>query len=83
MTSQRNAADRVRPFLQAMERSISAARQRRLNKPAPGSLASASASPEESAADDGRLRLRARPKRPGNLVGGPRFETTPLTAPPR
>jgi hypothetical protein len=31
MSNQRNAADRVRPFLQAMEKSIVAARQRRLN----------------------------------------------------
>jgi hypothetical protein len=40
MSNQRNAADRVRPFLQAMEKSITAARQRRLNDrpgvPAPG-----------------------------------------------
>ena len=72
MSSQRNAADRVRPFLHAMEQSILAARQRRLNSCEPSGqpplavapVASATANPD----DPNRPRLRARPKRPPNLV---------------
>ena len=70
----RNAADRVRHILQAMERSIATARRRRLNdgqdpqsteQPA---TPSAVPNPPESRTDQSSPRLRARPKRPSNIV---------------
>jgi hypothetical protein len=85
MSNQRNAADRIRPFLQAMEQSIVAARQRRLNthhQPAPSTtltpapppppvapLLPLTAAPDAPIGDGGRPRLRARPKRPDALRG--------------
>lgn len=71
MSTQRNAADRVRPFLQAMEQSILAARQRRLSsRPTVGQLPlpAAPVADHPAGPDDARPRLRARPKRPPNLV---------------
>ena len=72
----RNAADRVRHILQAMERSIAAARRRRLNdgqEPQPTEQAAAPppvAVPTnpESRDDQASPRLRARPKRPSNIA---------------
>ena len=65
MTSSQNAADRVRPFLQAMERSISAARQRRLVDQHAGRAETPPAvSDEQGASPDGQKpRLRAKAKR--------------------
>ena len=67
----RTCADRVRPFLQAMERSIDAARRRRLsggNEPEPMPVQPAGASPVVTDPDSAP-RLRARPKRPTYPVG--------------
>ena len=64
MKNSRSTADRIRPILQAMERSIESARRRRLNElgapPVSGSV-----EPEEPAAPDtGEVpRRKARPKR--------------------
>lgn len=77
MSDERNAADRVRPFLQQMEQSIMAARRRRLHgadepaasvptpSPAPSSTVP-TPTPVNDAGDQviGQpQRLRARPKR--------------------
>jgi hypothetical protein len=81
MNDSNRAADRVRPFLQAMERSIDAARQRRLNggleptEPAPvmtpTSPPANEPSTEPSTEPSGEPpRLRARPKRPSYPVFG-------------
>jgi len=66
MSTARDTADRMRPFLQEMERSINAARQRRLN----GRTTSPTTPPvlpdppsEALLPDEEAPRLRARPKR--------------------
>jgi hypothetical protein len=68
MNDPKRAADRVRPFLQAMEQSINAARRRRLNgtddEAEPTPPVDAAAEPQEVP------RLRARPKRPSSPVFG-------------
>jgi hypothetical protein len=84
MNSMRQAADRIRPFLDAMERSITAARQRRLSThhqptgpavtPTGGPVAppafDAPPVPEDAPVNpDARARLRARPKRPESPPG--------------
>jgi hypothetical protein len=71
MNKNRPAADRVRPILEAMERSIETARQRRLDTSgasAPAPAAPAQSRPTLPMAGDGRFRLKARPKRPGVLL---------------
>ncbi len=76
MSNAQNAADRVRPFLQAMERSIDAARQRRLNRPGPAAPTTPAAATTElvggthetRTGNDPPPRLRARPKRPSTFI---------------
>lgn len=68
MDTQKNAADRMRPILQAMERSIDQARRNRVKLPEPAAVAALPASPViqptlESYDDDATPRLKARPKR--------------------
>ena len=64
MKTPRSTADRIRPILEAMERSIETARRRRLHK------ADGSPSPRPFTSQDPRLdgndvpRRKARPKRP-------------------
>lgn len=69
MSKSMSAADRVRPILQAMDRSVDAARRRRLHGSVP-----ATPDPSRPANGDGAstppTRLKARPKRStpiGNL----------------
>lgn len=64
MDKSKPAADRVRPILQAMERSIDAARQRRTHggRPAPAPQPTRD-EPTQNLGPDGVPRQRARPKR--------------------
>jgi len=68
MEQSRPAAERVRPILLAMERSIEAARQRRLNANEPDDVETAFPAPLKHSTpigeSDAPARLRARPKRP-------------------
>lgn len=71
MEKSRPAAERIRPFLQAMERSIDLARQRRLHTaPGRGDEPGQPAN-EETGQDpeqtDPPIRRKARPKRPSHL----------------
>lgn len=80
MENPRNAADKVRPILQAMERSIDTARRRRLNtedEPATAEEAAPSAPsqpasirPEQGDEPESANppRLKARPKRPSSFL---------------
>lgn len=72
MDKNRPAADRVRPILQAMERSIETARQRRLNcspvASPPPTITPSEPRPAAAILGEGRLRLKARPKRPSVLL---------------
>ena len=74
MNDKRNAVDRVRPFLLAMEHSIAAARQRRLNDGDSTARAASVVQPASAAEptndDQAVPRLRARPKRPSAPVSG-------------
>jgi hypothetical protein len=74
MSASKTTADRIRPILQAMERSIESARRRRLNQdeelPPPPS-AQPPPAPPVNGADSGRR--KARPKRPTSLLGGDRW----------
>lgn len=80
MERQKPVADRIRPFLAAMERSIDSARRKRCNEDEPPHQPedkSNNGSPESnntdtdmtrpSGGDDSPPRLKARPKRPMNL----------------
>ncbi len=74
MDKTRPVAERVRPILQAMERSIDAARQRRLHEAGPPAReASPVPTPterQETAVEaEPATRLKARPKRPSPLSG--------------
>ena len=75
MSDERNAADRVRPFLQRMEQSILAARHRRLHgtdEPvpvAPPQQVPPAAPPSEPVVGQTQ-RLRARPKRAASPFPG-------------
>jgi hypothetical protein len=68
MEQSRPAAERVRPVLLAMERSINAARQRRLHENEPESVETDTPAPLKHTAPIGEsdtpARLRAKPKRP-------------------
>jgi hypothetical protein len=67
MKTSRSTADRVRPILQAMERSIESARRRRLHKAE--SAAGPRPVPNEHASGENDLpRRKARPKRPSPLI---------------
>jgi hypothetical protein len=80
MENPRNAADKVRPILQAMERSIDSARRRRLNTedatPAPDEPRPQDAGqmphirPDEADEPEAATppRLKARPKRPSSFL---------------
>ena len=76
MSNQKNAADRVRPFLRAMEQSIDAARQRRLNRPSPvatptppqASTELVGGTADAQTENVPPARPRARPKRPSTFV---------------
>ncbi len=70
MDKNRPAADKVRPILEAMERSIDSARARRLHGSGAPPVVSALAEPRPTAplVGDGPLRLKARPKRPSVLL---------------
>jgi hypothetical protein len=70
MDKKRPTADRVRPILEAMERSIETARRRRLDgSERPVSTAvPAPPRPLPASTTDGRLRLKARPKRAAVLL---------------
>ncbi len=71
MESSKTAADRIRPYLQAMEESIDSARQKRINDtdtdrsprtiPKPMEIPPQSTSPQPQ-------RLKARPKRMNNAI---------------
>lgn len=78
MDRQKPVADRIRPILEAMERSIDSARRKRCNNdptPTPpsnrpnGSHESGADLPHPSSGDESPPRLKARPKRPMNLGG--------------
>ncbi len=71
MDKSKPAVDRVRPILQAMERSIDAARQRRTRdvRSEPPLEQPEATPPEGSASDGGPPRQRARPKRSTPLSG--------------
>jgi len=73
MDKSRPAADRVRPILFAMERSIDAARKRRLNQDEPDEREPVvPISPENKVIPPvagATPRLKARPKRPTPMVG--------------
>lgn len=87
MESSRNNADRVRPILAAMERSIEAARRKRTNgpgeQPAPAprsqparSVPDAEAPTSPSASENNGekpdfARMKARPKRPSHFNDSP------------
>jgi len=79
MDNTKPAAERVRPILQAMERSIDAARQRRLHQTGAESANDAVPAPTEgappAAEGDRPTRLKARPKRPAPLSGYDREES--------
>lgn len=69
----RNAADRVRHILQAMERSIVTARKRRLNEDqetqgTPGERSETPKPPLQDGEERPVTRLRARPKRPSTFT---------------
>ena len=73
MNNAKNAVDRIRPFIQEMERSINVARQRRLNggndpvTPPPPVPPAAEPTVEPGSNEEPVVapqRLRARPKRP-------------------
>ena len=70
MSNSKNTADRIRPYLQAMEQSIAAARQRRLNKPSQTPVTPKPLPEMSSGMEETRPRLRARPKRPPNYTPG-------------
>ena len=71
MDKSKPAADRVRPILQAMERSIDAARQRRTRETRPGQPQDTPnpVTPDPTAPDGEQPRLRARPKRSTPMTG--------------
>jgi hypothetical protein len=75
MNDARSAADKVRPILQAMERSIATARQRRLNQEDRSADVTPQTTPlqtqETQTGDQEVPRLRARPKRPSSLTAPP------------
>jgi hypothetical protein len=82
MDKPRPAAERVRPILQAMERSIDAARRRRLHTTGDDGKEENVAKPaeHETAPPNGEPapRLKARPKRPGSFSdpdGGESFHS--------
>ncbi|MHC4106732.1 MAG: hypothetical protein ACYSTY_01470 [Planctomycetota bacterium] len=62
MEQSRSAAERIRPILQAMERSIETARRRRLHD-SQGPSSRGPSEPLERASDQPAPRLKARPKR--------------------
>lgn len=75
MDKQMSAAERVRPILQAMERSVDAARRRRLLGDAPAVESGPKPEVSDLGARGEPSRLKARPKRPG-----PQFGSDPLRA---
>ena len=68
MSNSKNTADRIRPYLQAMEQSITAARQRRMNEQRPADSSAATPASRPDAAPATPARLRARPKRPSSFL---------------
>ena len=62
MEQSRSAAERIRPILQAMERSIETARRRRLND-SRGPVSRGPSEPLKTPSDKPAPRLKARPKR--------------------
>jgi len=67
MKTSRSTAERIRPILQAMERSIESARLRRLNK-SHDPTATRALEPGQPLSEDGqRPRRKARPKRPSPI----------------
>ncbi len=77
MDKSRPAADRVRPILQAMERSIDAARQRRLHSPDGQEADPQVATPISTGTPtegEPATRLKAKPKRPPQMPGFDRGE---------
>lgn len=78
MEKSRVTAERIRPILEAMERSIDAARRKRLHITHPASPASTSIPPTRSAAPTNEqpgdsqepyYRRKARPMRPSGVLG--------------
>lgn len=78
MTHGKNAADRIRPILQAMERSIESARSRRLHDEPAHTPAAPSpiAAPHDAVIGsdepngEAPVRLKARPRRPDGPTWG-------------
>ena len=62
MEQSKSAAERIRPILQAMDRSIEAARRRRLHD-SQRPTSRGPSEPPEMASDEPARRLKARPKR--------------------
>ncbi len=79
MEKSRETTERIRPILEAMERSIDSARRKRLHathpaSPAPASIppATTQAVPTNEQPDDSQepyYRRKARPKRPSGVLG--------------
>ncbi len=77
MKTSRSTAERIRPILQAMERSIESARLRRLNKSHDPTTTRALESGEPLSEDGQRPRRKARPKRPSAMLPqyrGPEYQ---------
>lgn len=68
MDKSRAAAERVRPILQAMERSIDSARRRRLHETPDADPASQAQHPDPTGNGDSAPRTKARPKRPSSFL---------------
>lgn len=78
MTTTRSTAERIRPILQAMERSIESARRRRLHDGSSPTPPPPAALPEQGPVGDDAPRRKARPKRSGPVIG--RFDGTEYRA---
>ncbi len=79
MKTSRSTAERIRPILEAMERSIESARLRRLHK-SHDPTATRTQEPGQPLSEDGqRPRRKARPKRPSPML--PRYGGSEYQAP--
>ena len=74
MDNVRSAAERVRPILRAMERSIDSARRKRLQETKDEETGTETVAPEPSENGEPAVRLKARPKRPSSLLGSRRAD---------
>ncbi len=77
MKTSRSTAERIRPILQAMERSIESARLRRVKKSHDPTTTLAHENGEPLSEDGQRPRRKARPKRPSPMLpqyGGSEYQ---------